>query len=128
MLSDASVESRSAGFERDETAHRRVVLLVSGFTVVVLVLTARSQIFDSNLFSLSEATSILAGDRPYRDFFESGMPLTAYMSAGAQLLFGHRLIGEFLLQWILIVAGVAIAFHLGLRVSRSGAALIAVMP
>jgi hypothetical protein len=77
---------------------------------------------------LSEATSILAGDRPYRDFFESGMPLAAYMSAGVQLLSGRRLIGEFLLQWTLIIAGVALAFDLGLRVSRSSGALLAVVP
>jgi len=102
--------------------------LVGAITLAVLVGAAGRQIYDSNLVSLPEATAILAGDRPYRDFFEWGAPLAAYLSAGAQLLVGYRLIGEFLLQWTLIVAGVVIAFHLGLRLSRSVRALLAVLP
>jgi hypothetical protein len=95
---------------------------------VVLVLTVGSQIYDSNLFALSEATALLAGDHPYRDFFESGVPLAAYMSAGAQLVSGRRLIGEFALQWIFIIAGVVLSFDLGLRVSRSIVASLAIVP
>jgi 4-amino-4-deoxy-L-arabinose transferase-like glycosyltransferase len=104
--------------------HRGLLVLVAILSAAVLVVTAGSQIYDSNLFSMSEATSILAGDRPYRDFFESGVPLAAYMSAGAQRLFGYRLISEFALQWLFIVAGVVIAFHLGIQLSRSIAATL----
>jgi 4-amino-4-deoxy-L-arabinose transferase-like glycosyltransferase len=102
--------------------------LVGALTLAVLVAAAGRQIYDSNLVSLPEATAILAGDRPYRDFFQWGAPLAAYLSAGAQLVVGYRLIGEFLLQWTLIVAGVVIAFHLGLRLSRSIRASLAVLP
>ena len=94
----------------------------------MLVLTANSQIFDSNHYALTEATSLLAGDHPYRDFFEVGIPFAAYMAAGTQLLSGHRLLGEFLRQWVFIVAGLVIAFHLGLRLSRSRGATLAVLP
>jgi len=111
-----------------DKARGRVLLLVALLTVVVLLITAGSQIYDSNLFALSEATALLAGDHPYRDFFDSGMPLAAYMSAAAQLVSGRRLIGEFVLQWIFIVAGVVLSFDLGLRVSRSAAAVLAVVP
>lgn len=107
---------------------RTCLALVGALTLAVLVAAAGRQIYDSNLVSLPEATAILAGDRPYRDFFEWGAPLAAYLSAGAQLLVGYRLIGEFLLQWTLIVAGVVIAFHLGLRLSRSIRASLAVLP
>jgi len=108
--------------------HRKCLGLVGALTLAVLVAASGRQIYDSNLVSLPEATAILAGDRPYRDFFEWGAPLAAYLSAGAQLLVGYRLIGEFLLQWTLIVAGVVIAFHLGLRLSRSVRASLAVLP
>jgi 4-amino-4-deoxy-L-arabinose transferase-like glycosyltransferase len=108
--------------------HRTCLGLAGALTLAVLVAASGRQIYDSNLVSLPEATAILAGDRPYRDFFEWGAPLAAYLSAGAQLLVGYRLIGEFLLQWALIVAGVVIAFHLGLRLSRSMRASLAVLP
>src|SRR5262245_9621797 len=105
-----------------------VLALVAVLTSVVLIATAGGQLHDSNLLTLPEATAILAGDRPYRDFFEWGAPLAAYLSAGAQLLVGYRLIGEYLLQWSLTLAGVVMAFHLGLRLSRSVVALLAVLP
>ena len=109
-------------------AHGRLLLLVAAVTSVVLVLAARSQIYDTNFYLLGEATSILAGDHPYRDFFEWGAPLAAYLSAAMQVVVGYRLIGEFLTQWLFIVAGVVISFHLGLRLSRSIAASLAVLP
>jgi hypothetical protein len=77
---------------------------------------------------LGEATALLAGDHPYRDFFEIGMPLAAYLSAGAQWLSGDRLIAEYARQWVFIVTGVVLAFHLGLQLSRSVAATVAVLP
>ena len=44
-----------------------------------------------------------------------------------QLLVGYRLIGEFAMQWLFIVAGVVIAFHLGLGLSRSIPASLAML-
>jgi hypothetical protein len=99
--------------------HRRVLAGIGAVTAATLVLVARSQIYDTNFYLLWEAAAILEGDHPYRDFFEWGAPLAAYLSAGMQLLVGYRLIGEFATQWLFITAGVVISFHLGLRLSRS---------
>src|SRR5204863_9159376 len=101
---------------------------VAGLTAAILLLTANDQIYDAQHFVLGPAISILAGDRPYRDFFETGLPLASYMAAGFQWLFGYRLLGEFVRQWIFIVAGVVLALHLGLRLSRSVPAITAILP
>jgi len=102
---------------------------VALLSIAVLVLTADYQIYDNNFYALSEATALLAGEHPYRDFFEWGIPLQAYLSLAAQYLSGQRLIGEFVLQWLFIVAGMIVAFRLALRLSRSpGASLAAMLP
>lgn len=107
-----------------------LLLAVAVLNGVVLVLTAGDQIYDTNFYTLWEATALLAGDHPYRDFFEWGVPLQALVSLCAQVLVGNRLIGEFAVQWMGIVAGAAISFQLGLRASGSRAAslLMAVFP
>lgn len=107
------------------STHRRVLAWIGVVTAATLALAARSQIYDTNFYLLWEAVALLAGDHPYRDFFEWGAPLAAYLSAAMQLLVGYRLIGEFAMQWLFIAAGVVIAFHLGLRLSRSTAATAA---
>lgn len=107
---------------------RRFLVYVAVLTALTLLLSAHSQIYDTNFYFLWEATSILAGDNPYVDVYDMGSPLVAYLSAGAQLLVGYRLIGEFVTQWLFIVAGVAIAFDLGLRLSRSTAAVLVMCP
>lgn len=107
---------------------RLVLRSVAVLTALVLVLNAGEQIYDSNHYALTEATAILAGDHPYRDFFEVGIPLAAYMAAAVQLLSGQRLIGEFVRQWAFIVAGIVLAFHLGLHLARSTKAILAVTP
>ncbi len=94
-------------------------LVVGVATAIVLVVNARGQLYDSNLYLLSEGMALLAGDHPYREFFEWGTPAGAYLSMAAQRLAGYRLIGEFLVHWIFITAGVVLSFHLGLRLSRS---------
>jgi len=111
-----------------DRAYRLQLLLVALLTAIILVLSAHSQIYDTNFYFLWEAVSILAGDNPYRDVYDMGSPLVAYLSAGAQLLTGYRLIGEFLTQWSFIIAGVVIAFDLGLRISRSAGFVWATLP
>ncbi|HXE80914.1 MAG TPA: hypothetical protein VNK41_09200 [Vicinamibacterales bacterium] len=108
--------------------HAFTLVAVAAATAGALIVGAGSQIFDSNFVFLWEATALLAGDRPYRDFFEWGAPLPAYLSASAQVLAGHRLIGEFALQWAFIIGGVVLAFHLGIRSSRSVLAPLATLP
>jgi hypothetical protein len=100
----------------------RARVLTAVLALAVLLLTARGQIYDTNFQTLWEATQLLQGDHPYRDFFEWGLPLQAAVSAVAQALTGHRLIGEFLVHWIFIVAGITISLHLALQLSRSLAA------
>ena len=108
---------------------RRVVLVAAALlTLIVLILTVNMQLFDSNFFAMTGAQSILSGDLPFRDYFDPGVPLAAFTAAGMQLLTGPRLIGEFLRQWAFIVAGVVIACHLGLQLSRSSAAIWLTLP
>jgi hypothetical protein len=99
--------------------------VVGALTATVLVVNARDQLFDTNFVFLSEAVSLLAGDHPYRDFFESGTPAAKYLSAASQWVVGYRLIGEFALQWLFITAGVLLSVHLGLQASRSRLASVA---
>ena len=91
------------------------------------MLTASTQLFDSNFYAMTDAVSLLSGDRIYRDFFEPGVPLAAYTAAAAQVMSGYRLVGEFIRQWLFILAGFAICTHLGLRISRSAAATLLMM-
>ena len=108
-----------------DAVHRRALLLIGALTAIALVLAAESQMYDTNFYLLWEAAALLAGDHPYREFFEWGAPLAAYLSAGMQLLVGYRLIGEFAMQWLFITIGVVVSFHLGLRLSRSvGASMV----
>ena len=94
---------------------------------VVLILTASTQIFDATFYAMGNAESLLSGDGIYREFFEPGVPAASYTAAAAQILSGHRLIGEFIRQWLFILAAFAVAAHLGLRLSRSAAAVAAMM-
>src|SRR5688572_8044448 len=106
---------------------RPAAWLVALLSLGVLILTAEYQIYDNNFYTLSEATAILAGEHPFRDFFEWGVPLQAYLSAAAQWVSGGRLIGEFALQWSFITAGVVLSFHLAVRLSRSVIVALAAM-
>jgi hypothetical protein len=108
-------------------SHRRTIIAIVASAGFVLVLTASTQIFDATFYAMSNAVSLLAGDRIYRDFFEPGVPLASYTAAAAQWLSGYRLIGEFIRQWLFILAGFGIAAHLGLRASGSSHATLAMM-
>jgi hypothetical protein len=106
----------------------RWLTLVAGLTALVLVLTASGQIYDTNFQSLWEATSLLAGDHPYRDFFEWGMPLQVVMTAAGQVLAGKRLIAEFVIQWVPMIIGATLSFHIALSISRSVTASLVTVP
>ncbi len=95
------------------------MVLVGALSAAVLIVTVKFQIYDTNFYSLWEATALLAGDHPYRDFFEWGIPLQAVLSAAVQRVFGYRMLGEFVTQWVFVVAGAMLAFALGVRLSRS---------
>jgi hypothetical protein len=102
-------------------------IAVGVLSAVVLLLTAESQIYDNNLDTLTEATALLRGEHPYRDFFEWGVPLQAVLSAVMQRVLGYRLLSEFLLQWTFIVAALVMTCHIAVRLSHSVAVSLAVM-
>jgi hypothetical protein len=113
-----AVARRTATVER-AASHRVLLWTIGLLSALVLIITADDQIYDNNFYTLSETVSLFAGDHPYRDFFEWGVPLQAALSYVTQLLFGHRLLGEFINQWALMIAGMVVAAHLAVRLSRS---------
>jgi hypothetical protein len=100
-------------------AHWTLYVCIGLLTWALLMYAVVEQVFDTNFYVLWEATSLLAGDRPYRDFYQMGWPLLTLLSTAMQWLVGYRLIGEFLLQWAFIAASMVIGFHLAVRLSRS---------
>jgi hypothetical protein len=101
-------------------APRLWLALTAAVTAAMLARLITYQPFDTNFYSLWEATNLLAGDHPYRDFFEWGVPLQAALSAVMQWLVGYRIGGEFvLIHWPFIIAGAVISFDLGYRLTRS---------
>jgi hypothetical protein len=123
MMSD----SFEAGSSRPTVAPSVVLALLLGVAACVLVLTVDYQRFDTNFHTLWEATALFAGDHPYRDFFDWGLPMQAVVSVVAQLASGHRLIGEFVADWLFILASIAIGFRIALRTSHSQTASVVTM-
>jgi hypothetical protein len=113
-----AVVQRTATVDR-AASHRVLLWTIGVLSAAVLVITADDQIYDNNFYTLSEAVSLFAGDHPYRDFFEWGVPLQAALSYLTQLLFDHRLLGEFINQWALMIAGMVVAAQLAVRLSGS---------
>ena len=110
-----------------QQSSRGVPIVVGALSLLVLLITGTAQISDTNFYTLWEATNLLAGDHPYRDLYEWGVPLQAYVSALGQLVFGYRLLGEFVVQWAFIVAGLVMATGLALRLCGSHAVVLATM-
>lgn len=117
IVASSSLEHRRS--TRDVRAHWMLYAVVGVLTLAVLMYAVVEQLFDTNFYFVWQATALLAGDHPYRDFYEMGSPLTTLLSAAMQWTVGYRLIGEFLIHWTFIVAGVVISFHLARRLSHS---------
>jgi len=116
-VAGAIIEHTARGRQQSTTRH---ALWVAGvLQVLVLILTAKAQIYDTNFNTLAETPGLLAGDHPYRDFFDWGVPLQAALSVTMQWLVGYRLIGEFALQWVFIAAGLVMSMRIALRLSNS---------
>lgn len=127
MTGSMTIDPASARVRSRSVVHAAMLALAGALSAIVLVYTAGGQIYDTNFQTLWEATELLGGDQPYRDFFEWGLPLQAVASAAAQVLSGHRLIGEFLVQWMFIIAAMVISLHLAIALSRSMAASLVTM-
>ena len=72
---------------------------------------------------VSRARQILLGELPVRDFFDPGLFLQYYVSAGALQLSAGTLVGEALLTVFFVSLGAALAFALAMR--ATGSVLIA---
>jgi hypothetical protein len=119
--------ARESDVDVSSAARRRTIVCIVAAAAFVLIVTASTQIFDATFYAMANAMSILSGDRIYRDFFEPGVPLASYTAAAAQVLSGHRLIGEFVRQWLFILGGFGVSALIGLRISRSPRATLAAM-
>src|ERR1051325_5267672 len=100
-------------------SHQVLYAVIGVLTLAVLAYSVVEQVFDTNFYVLWEAPALLAGDHPYRDFYQMGWPLLTVLSTMMQWASGYRLIGEFVLQWAFITASVVIGFHLAIRLSHS---------
>ena len=69
-------------------SHRVLLWTIGVLSAAVLIITADDQISDNNFYALSETASLFAGDDPYRDVFEWGVPLQAALSHVTQRQFG----------------------------------------
>ena len=72
---------------------------------------------NDHFIHLARARQIVAGELPFRDFSDPGAPLTAGMSALAQWLFGHSLIGEAILTVGAISIGAGLTCWLACRLT-----------
>jgi hypothetical protein len=72
---------------------------------------------NDHFIHLARARQIVAGELPFRDFSDPGAPLTSGMSALAQWLFGHSLIGEAILTVGAISVGAGLTCWLACRLT-----------
>jgi hypothetical protein len=105
-------------------AHAPVIALAA--SVGLCVAAFRYLAFDSfsndHYQHLARAQQILMGALPVRDYAESGLPLTAGLSALAQLVFGPGLHAEVI--WIAVAFGLAAACGYVAGVRASGSLLL----
>ena len=88
------VESPSPARRRSATdvrTHRMLCAVVGVLTLAVLMYSVVEQLFDTNFYFVWQATALLAGDHPYRDFYEMGSPLmTLECLVGGLRVFNRR--------------------------------------
>ena len=75
--------------------------------------------FNDHFGYLAMAQQLALGELPLRDFLDHGALLHIAASAALQVIFGHQLLAEMLMCWLLIALGNTIAFYLASRLSGS---------
>ena len=128
MVSHPDASSSTSRTETRVTrahAHWGWYVLLAALAAHVLLHASGRQIYDTNFYVLWEATALLAGDHPYRDFFQWGTPLMTAVTTAVQWLAGNRLVGEFLIHWSFLIGAVLVGFHLAVRLSGSVTASLA---
>lgn len=74
---------------------------------------------DDHMFLLHGRQLVEFGAWPIRDLLEEGRPLHFIVSAGAQAIFGYRLLGEMVVDLTLLSVAYALTFSLAAQLSRS---------
>lgn len=77
---------------------------------------------NDDFMHLATANQILAGDWPYRDFFELYGPLMYGLSALSRLMFGHRLLSEAVVVGVALAVSTYLVFKLVRSLTGSSAA------
>ena len=95
--------------------------LIAGgiFVAAVLFRLSTVSLTNDDYLHLALAQQGLLGDVPVRDFIDPGEFLFYSVSAAAQLLFGHHLLSEVLLDVLLLAVGYTLVFILAYEASRS---------
>jgi hypothetical protein len=95
-------------------------LAVSIFVTCAALRFLGTEFTNDHFDRISRGRQILvAGEMPFRDFFDPGYFLMVYASAAVQWLFGDNLLGEGLLSAVMIACGVTFTFVLAARASGS---------
>ncbi len=79
---------------------------------------AKAEFHNDHFFPMAGGRQILAGELPWRDFFEEGRPLQFMLSAAMLAVSGETLLGEALLSIALLSLGAALVFLLALHASK----------
>jgi hypothetical protein len=102
----------------------RPAVALGVFLAALVFRLATFSITNDDYLHLSLAQQVLLGEVPGRDFIDPGEFLFYYVSAGVQWLFGRHLLGEVLLDSLMLAAGYALVYLLAHRVSRSHVAAL----
>ncbi len=93
------------------TAMGLAALIVLGY------LTTNQRLGSDDSYSIGIAQSFLRGDRPYLDFFDSGAPLSWWLSVLGQWLSGGLVLGEIAVAMVVQSIGLLLAYRLTRRVT-----------
>ena len=98
----------------------RVAFILVFWLGALTVSVSTYNIINDHFDRISRARQIARyGELPFRDFFDPGYFMTEFTSAGLQLLLGDSLLGEMLLNTVIIATGATLVFVLARRVSDS---------
>jgi hypothetical protein len=98
----------------------RVAFILVFWLGALTVSVSTYNIINDHFDRISRARQIARyGELPFRHFFDPGYFMTEFSSAGLQLLLGDSLLGEMLLNTVIIATGATLVFVLARRVSDS---------
>ena len=116
----ASSAARVAPRVKSSQAIGLTLAVLAGIHQAVIASTPTNDDF----LHLVSTNQILAGDWPYRDFFELYGPLMYGLSALSRLMFGHRLLSEAVVVGIALAVSTYLVFKLVRSLTGSSAAAV----